>query len=50
MLPVTRMHVKGKDLDTTHFGNNLFLTPGTYEARVIVDGSDPAVFHFTVPG
>lgn len=50
VLPVTRMHVKGKGLATTHFGNNLFLTPGSYEARVIVNGSSPALFQFKVAG
>jgi hypothetical protein len=48
VLPVTRMHVKGKGLATTHFGNNLFLAPGSYEARVIVNGSRPALFHFKI--
>lgn len=49
-LPVVRMHVKGKGSATTHFGNNLHLAPGSYEARVIVNGSTPAVFHFKVTG
>ncbi|MCG6988391.1 MAG: hypothetical protein LJF06_09455 [Gemmatimonadetes bacterium] len=48
ILPVTRMHVKGKGLATTHFGNNVSLTPGSYEARVIVNGSQPALFHFKI--
>lgn len=47
-LPVVRMHVAGKSLATTHFGNNVHLAPGSYEARVIVDGSKPAMFHFMV--
>jgi hypothetical protein len=50
MLPVTRMHVKGKGAETTHFGNNLYLAPGSYDARVMVDGSSPAEFHFKVSG
>jgi len=49
-LPVVRMHVKGKGLDTTHFGNNLSMVPGNYDARVTVNGSPPAIFHFAVAG
>lgn len=48
-LPVARMHVKGKSLATTHFGNNVRLAPGDYEARVTVNGKS-AMFHFTLPG
>lgn len=47
-LPVVRMHVAGKGLATTHYGNNLHLAAGSYEARVTVNGSHPAVFHFTL--
>jgi hypothetical protein len=50
VLPVARMHVKGKGAETTHFGNNVYLAPGSYEAHVIVDGSAPADFHFEIPG
>jgi hypothetical protein len=50
VLPVARMHVKGKGLTTTHFGNNLYLAPGSYEARVIVNGSSPALFNFRIAG
>lgn len=49
-LPVVRMHEAGKGLKTTHYGNNLKLGPGRYEARVTVNGSEPAVFHFKLPG
>jgi hypothetical protein len=45
-LPVARMHVTGKSLATTHYGNNAELTHGTYTADVAVDGSQAAVFHF----
>ncbi len=48
-LPVARMHVTGKGPETTHFGNNLKLAPGDYVARVTVNGSSPALFHFTIP-
>ncbi len=48
-LPVARMHVRGKSLATTHFGNNVRLAPGDYEARVTVDGHS-ALFRFTLPG
>jgi hypothetical protein len=47
-LPVARMHVTGKSLATTHYGNNVELTPGSYEAEVAVNGAKPAVFHFTI--
>lgn len=47
-LPVVRMHVAGKGLQTTHYGNNVKLSPGKYEARVSVNGSEPAVFHFSL--
>jgi hypothetical protein len=47
-LPVVRMHVAGKGLDTTHYGNNVDLSPGTYQVRVIVDGSRPATFGISV--
>jgi hypothetical protein len=47
-LPVARMHVAGKGLETTHYGNNVKLAPGKYEARVVVNGSKPAVFHFSL--
>lgn len=44
-LPVARMHVSGKGLETTHFGNNVYLAPGDYEVQVSVDKSRPALFH-----
>jgi hypothetical protein len=47
-LPVVRMHVTGKSLATTHYGNNLRLMAGSYEARVAVNGSRPAIFHFSL--
>ena len=46
-LPVARMHVAGKGPSTTHFGNNVMLKPGNYEARVTVNGNDTATFEFT---
>ncbi len=48
-LPVVRMHVKGKGLTTTHYGNNVRLAPGSYEAEVTVNESGPATFHFSLP-
>lgn len=45
-LPVVRMHVSGKGLATTHYGNNVKLDPGSYEARVKVNTSRVVVFHF----
>lgn len=47
-LPVVRMHVVGKSLATTHFGNNVSLSPATYEVRVTVDGEGPATFHIVL--
>lgn len=47
-LPVVRMHVAGKGLQTTHYGNNVKLDPGKYETRVSVNGSEPAKFHFSL--
>ncbi|MGC9159480.1 MAG: hypothetical protein ACP5FH_10860 [Terracidiphilus sp.] len=44
--PVVRMHVAGKGLETTHYGNNLHLNPGGYVVRVTVDGGSPVVFRF----
>ena len=46
-LPVTRMSVKGKGADTTHFGNNVKLKTGNYEVKVSVDGKI-AMFHFSL--
>ncbi len=48
-LPVVRMHVAGKGLESTHYGNNLRLDAGRYEARVTVNGSGPAIFRFSLP-
>lgn len=47
-LPVARMHVVGKGLATTHFGNNVSLGPGSYEVHVTVNGKGPATFHFSL--
>ena len=46
-LPVARMHVKGKGLGTTHFGNNLKMEPGKYDVKVEVNGKT-AMFHFSL--
>lgn len=45
LLPVVRMHVAGKGLATTHFGNNVKLAPGDYEVLVVVNHNPPADFH-----
>jgi hypothetical protein len=47
-LPVVRMHVAGKGLDTTHYGNNVYLPAGTYQVRVTVDGAGPADFRVSL--
>lgn len=48
-LPVVRMHVAGKSEKTTHYGNNVMLSPGEYSVRVEVNGSAPATFDVTLP-
>ena len=45
-LPVCRMHVAGKGMDTTHFGNNLRLEKGEYEARITVNKNPSVMFRF----
>ena len=47
-LPVAQMHVAGKTLATTHYGNNLKLEPGKYEARVTVNKTNKATIQFTL--
>lgn len=47
-LPVARMQVEGKGPGTTHYGNNVRLPQGTYEAEVRVNQGSPAMFQFTV--
>jgi hypothetical protein len=47
-LPVARMHIAGKGPETTHYGNNVKLAPGSYEAHVTVNGKGPATFHFSL--
>ncbi len=47
-LPVTRMHITDKSLATTHYGNNVRLSPGKYEAQVTVDKNSPVLFHFNL--
>jgi len=47
-LPVARMHMTGKSMATTHYGNNAEFAPGNYVADVTVDGGKAVVFHFTL--
>lgn len=47
-LPVAQMHMAGKTLATTHYGNNLKLEPGSYEARVTVNKTSTATIRFTL--
>ncbi len=49
-LPVLRMHMAGRGLESTHYGNNVDLTPGVYAVRVAVNGHAPATFRFAVGG
>lgn len=46
-VPVVRMHIKGKGLKSTHFGNNINMKGGKYEVRVTVNGST-ALFHIQI--
>jgi hypothetical protein len=50
VLPVVRMHVAGHGLATTHYGNNVRLGPGSYVARITVNGNGPATIRFTLNG
>jgi hypothetical protein len=47
-LPIVKMHLAGEGLDTTHYGNNLELSSGSYVVRVTVNGKDHAMFHFSL--
>ncbi len=47
-LPVARMHVSGKGMETTHYGNNLPLAKGDYEARITVNNNPAVVFKFSL--
>lgn len=47
-LPEARMYATMDGLKSTHYGNNVRLAPGKYEARVIVNGSAPATFRFSL--
>jgi hypothetical protein len=43
-LPVVEMQVIGKGPESTHYGNNVTLPPGTYDVKVTVNGSHSATF------
>lgn len=47
-LPVARMHIFLKGLDTTHYGNNVAFNPGKYDVHVRVNDGPLADFHFTL--
>lgn len=47
-LPVARMHVSGKGMETTHYGNNLSLAKGDYEARVTIKDNPAVLFKFSL--
>jgi len=49
-LPVARMHVAGKSLKTTHYGNNVVLSTGTYAIRVTVNDAPAHAFQVKLPG
>lgn len=45
-LQVARMYVKDKGRSTMHYGNNVHLAPGRYEAKVQVGNSPAHIFQF----
>lgn len=47
-LPDAKMYATVDGVKSTHYGNNVRLAPGKYEARVIVNGSAPETFHFSL--
>ncbi len=47
-LPVAKMHVAGKSAATTHYGNNVHLRHGWYQAVVTVNGHRTQVMRFAV--
>lgn len=47
-LPDARMYATMDGLKSTHYGNNVRLGPGKYEARVTVNGSAPETFRFSL--
>lgn len=42
-LPMARMHHSGTGLETTHYGNNVFLAPGHYDVEVKVNDEAPVI-------
>jgi hypothetical protein len=48
-LPVARMHEAGQGEATEHYGNNVWLVHGDYQAEVTVNGSEPVPFEFILP-
>jgi hypothetical protein len=47
-VPIVEMQAVGKGVDSTHYGNNVTLAPGTYDVTVTVNGNAPATFVVTV--
>lgn len=47
-LPTARMYIKGLGVGTTHYGNNVKLEAGSYNARVVVNGKTVTI-PFTLP-
>lgn len=47
-VPVVRMDVAGKGVQTTHYGNNVLLKPGKYDVRVAVNGNPRQHFELDV--
>lgn len=48
MEPVTRMDVSGSGAKTTHYGNNVYLTPGVYLVDVTINHKIDSRFHLNV--
>lgn len=47
-LPDARMYATVDGIKSTHYGNNVHLAPGKYEARVTVNGGAPVTFRFSL--
>lgn len=47
-VPVVRMDVAGRGVQTTHYGNNVLLKPGKYDVRVAVNGNPRKHFELDV--
>jgi hypothetical protein len=49
-VPIVEMQAVGKGPASTHYGNNVTLTPGEYHVSVTVNGKATTTFTVAVPG